>query len=79
MEERGSFDLGGGDELVCVGISEISRIVELFSGVRVGGAFCEHDARSVEALVVLFSDSSDRNRPVDRIFARTSEAGLGKD
>jgi len=40
LEKRGSFDTGVGDELVCGGVSEISRIVELFFGVRVGGAFC---------------------------------------
>ena len=79
MEKRGSFNFWGGDELVCGGVFEISRIVELFFGVRVGGAFCEHNARSVEALVVLSSGSGGRDRAVDRIFAGTSETGVDED
>ena len=71
LEERGSFDFGSGDELVCGGVFEISRIVELFFGVRVSRAFCQHDARSFEALVVLSSNSGDRDCAVDRIFAGT--------
>ena len=71
LEERASFDFWGGDELVCGGVLKISRIVELFFGVRVGGAFCEHDARALETLVVFPSDFGDRDRPMDWVFAGT--------
>ena len=79
MEEWGSFDLGDGIELVCGGVPEISRIVELFFGLRIGGAFCEHNAWSVEALVVLSSNSGNRDRALDRIFAGTSETVVDED
>ena len=71
MEERSSFDFGVGDELVCGGVLKISRIVELFLGVRVGGAFCEHDARALKTLVVLSSNFGNWSHSMDGVFART--------
>ena len=74
-----SHDGGGSTELVCGGVFEISGVMELFCGVRIGGEICQHNARQIKTVVVFSANSADWDGAVDRIFAGFDSAVLSQD